>query len=318
MEEEMQGVYGIAAVAKRTGLATPNIRMWEKRHQAVVPARTDTNRRLYSAEDIERLILMKQLTDRGHAISTVAGLSLPQLSERWDQELVSVDEESDSSSRKSFMTIGPVVAALTEDEEFLNAVAVAGYDTIEDAEADSELVPVDLLVIETESLFPETVTMIRNLVNRTHCSAAILLYRFSTSKTATALARAISGLTLLKAPVGDRQLKRECLVKLGLELPRSSLARIDESAPIPERLFSARQLARLARISTTVECECPQHLAGLLQGLAAFEKYSSECEDRNPADAALHSFLHRTTAAVRLSMEEALDYVVQAEGLSVE
>jgi hypothetical protein len=55
-----------------------------------------------------------------------------------------------------------------------------------------------------------------------------------------------------------------------------------------------------------------------LQGLAAFEKYSSECEDRNPADAALHSFLHRTTAAVRRSMEEALDYVVQAEGLSVE
>ncbi|MDG2323489.1 MAG: MerR family transcriptional regulator, partial [Akkermansiaceae bacterium] len=149
MENSLQDVYGIAAVAKRTGLATPNIRMWEKRHQAVVPARTDTNRRLYSAEDIERLILMKQLTDRGHAISTIAGLSLLQLGERCDHELASVDEASGSASRKSFMTIGPVVAALTEDEEFLNAVAVAGYDTIEDAEADSELVPVDLLVIET-------------------------------------------------------------------------------------------------------------------------------------------------------------------------
>ena len=114
MDKEMQDVYGIAAVAKRTGLATPNIRMWEKRHQAVVPARTDTNRRLYSAEDIERLILMKQLTDRGHSISTIAGLTLLQLSERCDQELASADKESDPSSRKSFMTIGPVVAALTE------------------------------------------------------------------------------------------------------------------------------------------------------------------------------------------------------------
>ena len=37
----------------------------------------------------------------------------------------------------------------------------------------------------------------------------------------------------------------------------------------PERLYDQEQLARLARVSTTVDCECPQHLAGLLRSLAA-------------------------------------------------
>ena len=74
----------------------------------------------------------------------------------------------------------------------------------------------------------------------------------------------------------------------------------------------------IARISTSVDCECPQHLAGLLQGLTAFEKYSSECEDRNPQDAALHAFLHRTTANVRRTMEGALKHLATVEGLDLD
>ena len=125
-------------------------------------------------------------------------------------------------------------------------------------------------------------------------------------------------MTLLKAPVTDKQLRRECLVKLGGGQLETNTIRLDESAPIPDRLYSPAQLSKLTRISTTVDCECPQHLAGLLQGLTAFEKYSSECEDRNPEDAKLHAFLHRTTATVRRTMEEALDHIVKAEGIRLD
>lgn len=146
----------------------------------------------------------------------------------------------------------------------------------------------------------------------------LLLYRFCSSKTATALAKAIDGLQLLKAPVGATQLRRECLVQLNTLHPRNLPAPAGGTGPIPERLYNADQLVRLTQAASAVECECPQHMAGLLQSLSAFETYSQECEDRNPEDALLHAFLHRSTAHVRRLMEEALRHLVRVEGIRIE
>ena len=59
-------------------------------------------------------------------------------------------------------------------------------------------------------------------------------------------------------------------------------------------------------------------MASLLQSLCAFEKYSDDCEERNPEDALLHSYLHRTTAKARRSMEEALRHLILTEGIDFE
>jgi DNA-binding transcriptional MerR regulator/methylmalonyl-CoA mutase cobalamin-binding subunit len=66
-------------VALRTGLSPHLIRIWEKRYQAVVPYRSNTNRRLYSDEDIERLTLLRRATQSGEAISQIAVLSTDEL-----------------------------------------------------------------------------------------------------------------------------------------------------------------------------------------------------------------------------------------------
>lgn len=50
------------------------IRIWEQRYKAVEPQRTQTNRRLYSPQQIDRLILLRDLTQAGHSISQVAQL----------------------------------------------------------------------------------------------------------------------------------------------------------------------------------------------------------------------------------------------------
>jgi DNA-binding transcriptional MerR regulator/methylmalonyl-CoA mutase cobalamin-binding subunit len=55
------------------------IRIWERRYGAVSPRRTDTGRRLYTDEDIERLILLRRATKQGESISQLAGLSQAQL-----------------------------------------------------------------------------------------------------------------------------------------------------------------------------------------------------------------------------------------------
>lgn len=71
--------HAIKAVVKRTGLSAHVIRIWEKRYQAVTPERTQTNRRLYSEEQIERLSLLRDLTHAGHSIAQVANLPMDKL-----------------------------------------------------------------------------------------------------------------------------------------------------------------------------------------------------------------------------------------------
>lgn len=66
----------IRAVSQMTGLSQHAIRAWEKRYGGIDPGRTDTNRRLYSREDIERLTLMKRASEQGHSLASVAALPL--------------------------------------------------------------------------------------------------------------------------------------------------------------------------------------------------------------------------------------------------
>lgn len=317
--ESAQSHFGIGAVVTRTGLSAPGIRMWEKRYGAVEPGRNDSNRRLYGAEDVERLCLMKKLSDRGHAISTIANLSLLELEQRLEkaESLMRVKMEN-SVAPKRLLVIGTDLEELAQDSILLESKILDRFDSIESALTKNRLPQVDLLVISTETLFPETLPPIRELVARSRAARTLLIYRFTSSKTATALAKAIDGLSLIKAPISSAQLRRECLVQLNTLHPRNFPTPIGGLGEIPERLYDAGQLVRLTQISSAVECECPQHMAGLLQSLSAFETYSQECEDRNPEDALLHAFLHRTTAHVRRIMEEALRHLARAEGIHIE
>ena len=71
--------YPIKVVSQMTGLSVHVIRAWEKRYSVVEPDRTDTNRRLYSEEDIEKLKLLNDALRLGHHIGGVANLSLAEL-----------------------------------------------------------------------------------------------------------------------------------------------------------------------------------------------------------------------------------------------
>src|SRR5512139_3052140 len=68
-------------VTRRTGLSAELLRVWERRHRVVTPARTQTGRRLYSDSEIERLRLLYRATLGGRSIGSVAPLSTPALTE---------------------------------------------------------------------------------------------------------------------------------------------------------------------------------------------------------------------------------------------
>lgn len=75
----MKTLHPIQVVARRTGLSADVIRAWERRYEAVLPKRSSTSRRLYSNEDVERLTLLRQVTQSGRRIGDVARLPLAEL-----------------------------------------------------------------------------------------------------------------------------------------------------------------------------------------------------------------------------------------------
>lgn len=79
--------HSIRTVSKRTGLSPHVIRVWEKRYQAVEPTRTSTNRRVYSDAEVERLSLLREITNSGHSIGNVATLPTEKLRELAHQAL---------------------------------------------------------------------------------------------------------------------------------------------------------------------------------------------------------------------------------------
>jgi methanogenic corrinoid protein MtbC1 len=88
--------YSIKAVARISGLTEFVIRAWEKRYNAVTPTRTDTNRRVYSQTDIDKLKLLQQATTNGHSIGNIANLDIESL-----KELVGTPEPNNISINKS-------------------------------------------------------------------------------------------------------------------------------------------------------------------------------------------------------------------------
>ena len=311
--------FEISAVSRLTGVSTPNIRVWEKRHRVVEPKRSDSKRRLYTPEDIQRLTLLKALVDCGHAIGTIASLTTEQLEQR-----LAVQQGVDSSRTKGddqcrLLVIGETLREQFNDDNFVSGTElVASFGTLEEAEEWASTT-VDVVLIECATLFEDTIPVVQDLIERTQAMRAVIVYRFTQQSTVAMIEKGIRRITPLRAPVNAKELQvvlqtDVALTSHGSSAPKS-LDIVDEK--IPPRRFTDKQLARASEVSTTIDCECPQHLGSLLTSLTAFEKYSSECESRSADDEALHRFLHQTTAQARAMMEHALQEVVEAEGITL-
>lgn len=71
--------YTIQMASKISGVGVHTIRAWEKRYKAIVPIRDDVGHRVYSKEDVEKLILLSELCLLGYTISKIATMSSEQL-----------------------------------------------------------------------------------------------------------------------------------------------------------------------------------------------------------------------------------------------
>lgn len=105
----MKPMHSIKAVSRRTGLSAYLIRAWEKRYKAISPERTDSNRRLYSDQDIEKLILLREATLNGESIGQVARLSIEELT-----SLIGTESKSPGGAANEISSIPATVDGVIE------------------------------------------------------------------------------------------------------------------------------------------------------------------------------------------------------------
>lgn len=298
--------FRIGAVCRMTGLSQHVLRVWEKRYGVVRPRRASNQRRLYSERDIDKLALLKQLVDRGHAIGSIARLDRAELARRLQQ---SRDLTPSLPARKArVLLLGPSLATLAAacgDSEQIDYLGL--YDEAVDVDT---AIRADVAVVEWPSLHPDAGVDATRIANRLGVSHLLLVYDYAPG---AALAR-LDGerIVALRAPLDLATLE-------SLVTRRFAPARDEDIAepvpPAPPRRYDDRTLAFLATYSTSVACECPHHLVQLITSLARFEAYSAECESRNAADAELHALLYATASQARGRMEQALARVIEHEGL---
>jgi DNA-binding transcriptional MerR regulator len=325
-KSESQDWYDIRAVTRLTGMTAPGLRMWEKRHAVVCPARTDTGRRRYSHGDVERIALLKSLVDAGHSIGSIAALATPQLRARLEEQSEVDFARGDvfgGHLPRTIVTIGPEMGELVRRDaaSFPGVRLVAAHANCGEAMRRLEPGAADLLIIGIATLFPETVSEIDRLIRLARAKCVIVVYRFAQSAAEESVHRGLSGgAVALKGPVNAEELHLAWRIASGggMGPAERAVPRGELGDQIPGRQFSDDQLARVAGLASVVECECPQHLANLLVSLNAFEEYSEQCENRDPSDAELHAYLHRAAAQARSLIEEALQKVIVTEQIATD
>ncbi|QYF95930.1 MerR family transcriptional regulator [Massilia sp. PAMC28688] len=303
--------YRSGVAARLAGLSVETLRVWERRYGVCDTERSEHGQRLYSAPQVRRLGMLKQLVDNGHPIGMLAGLSSEQL------EAMAL-----GAGAAQTMQSGPIRLAVV-GEGLARRIAAAGRDGLDLYVQRScpglEQVPrqlagvlSDVLLIEMSEPDDQALPLLVAARDSVGVQAVVVLYRFCSS--ATIRSMRAQGFLVARVPAEPGELVLLCRAALAgnkLALPERPVQQV-----APPR-YDEAELATLTTARNGVECECPRHLAEILMMVGSFERYSAQCAARNDDDASLHRELGHAAGLARTMLEGAMARLVQAENLPV-
>jgi len=316
--------YRSGAVARMIQMPVSTLRVWERRYGVAQPAKTASGHRLYSALDVRRLAQLKQLTDTGHAIGTIATLDEEELRQVASTHATSLTlRRADPHVRPEpwrVIVVGQALARRLERPALMRRVGrpllvVEVCDDLALVGPTRTSEAVDMLLVHAPKVGPGTLAALRSAIAACGARRGAVLYGFGATADCDAIADA--GIPLLRGAQDDRALA-VWLRSLDGAKPG------DPAAPawaptvrsdVPPRRYDDAALTDVAGLSSTIACECPRHIAELLMQLSHFEAYSADCEHQSPADASLHAYLGQVTGTARALFEAALERVAIEEGL---
>ena len=307
------------AVARMAGMPVATLRIWEQRYQAASPTTAASGHRLYVAADVERVVLLRRLTEQGHAIRLLAALETTQLHEMMRAPEVARPSNQLEAPRQTTLravVVGQALARrlqrLCDRQPWGPALQiVAAFDTLTEATqaAENSAKPnVDLLLWQAASLQPGARHELRVAQDAWRARAAAVVYRYSSAEGRAELTG--FGVAVLHEPSDDDSLGQWLA---SFQVTNQPAGKTDQAISPPR--FDDTALTEFAGLSSAVACECPSHLAQLLLQISNFETYSGECANRSAADAKLHAYLQQVAGAARMLFETALEHVAIAEGL---
>ncbi len=311
----IDGLYRIATVSTLTGIPVPTIRVWESRHAVVTPTRNAGNVRLYRRADIERLALVKDAVDAGHAISSVASLSDRQIKARFKNAPAQAVKARATSCRVLVCgaALGSVLKVAWRARSDVRVQSVLA--ALPTAALELEALPsVDAVIVDVPMVNNNLPAALRQLRAATKSPIVIVVYGFANRQVLARLDAA--NVIALAAPTDPAQLARICQLGLAIEpSPPTAFSQILMHSAAPQRYADAF-LHELSQMPSKVQCECPNHLADLLMKLNAFERYSLECESLNIKDAAMHAMMYSASGHCREFLEEVLRRLMAHEGIA--
>ena len=316
--------YRIGAVALSTGIPVSTLRIWETRYQAFNPIKSPGNHRIFDESDVSKALLLKQLSQQGHAISAIAGLDVDQL-RRINSQSIRLNAPNQKSSthenaRTFLAVVGIAMANRIESKKFNRLllehplVVSHVFKDIDDALMGDIPSQPKVLLVKVNSLQAQVQQTLLELKKKHGFEQTIVVYNFATEAMVQALKRA--GMVVRREPLSDSELAE--LLQSVLFVDSSRAQEFGTSGPvITARKFSETTLSRVASISTNVLCECPRHVAELISQLASFEEYSQDCLNKSSEDAHLHSYLQSISGSARCLFENALEKIATLEGIDL-
>jgi DNA-binding transcriptional MerR regulator len=312
--------YRIGAVSRVTGVPVPTLRVWEQRYQAFQPIKTAGKQRLFGEHDVSKALMLRQLSQSGHAMGSIAHLDVDALRQLCAAaRATTTSPVVNSSMPNTLLVVGRTTANRLELPNFPSHLwpvdwrIVRVFDDCEGAlTAAAVAEPIKLAVIKLSSLQAQTHQMVLSLAARHHIAHTVVLYHFAPEGVVQAMR--VSGITVRREPVSDTDLS-----DLMAQLMRSAVPTVPviSAASAAPRRYSDEVLARVASLPSEVMCECPRHVAELIVQLASFEDYSRQCLSRDAKDTALHAQLGRVSGMARAMFEEALEQVAVHEGIDL-
>ncbi|TAL54562.1 MerR family transcriptional regulator [Pandoraea sp.] len=307
-------------VARLARMPVATLRIWEQRHRAVQPATAPSGHRLYAPADVERVILLRQLTDQGHGIGTIAGLSTKQL-----QELINQPGSLQGTARPAaamrMVVVGPALAARLQRPAVSQGLAkparvVAAFDSLAQA-AQAAQGSADLLIWHAPALHDDVPAELQAARRAWGMPRVAVIYRFAGRAATQAFAQA--GVVAVREAAGDEALGAWLASMQTPSAASAAQARapIEPHVAMPPRRYDDATLTAIAGLPPTLACECPRHVAELLMQVSSFEAYSASCVNRNDADAELHAYLQQVAGAARVLFESAMESLARHEGLQL-
>jgi DNA-binding transcriptional MerR regulator len=316
--------YRIGAVSQTTGIPVSTLRIWEKRYRAFSPIKSPGNHRIFNESDISKALLLKQLSQQGHAISSIAGMNVDQLRRIGNQSIhpkaLLQKNNRDENTVTFVAVVGQSMANRIESKQFKrliqdNPLKVSHvFQNIEDTLSIDIPSQPSVLLVKVNSLQPQIQNTLQELKKKHVFEQTIVVYNFATEAMVQALKWA--GIVVRREPIADTELADLLQSVLFVDSTRAQEFGTGGSI-ITARKFSETTLSRVASISTNVLCECPRHVAELISQLASFEEYSQECLNKSPEDAHLHSYLQSISGSARCLFENALEKIATHEGIDL-